>query len=256
MFVRTFLLLIIVAAVMLSLGWVGCSNNRTTTTTITDSYSYAGTISYYFPVSEGQVSTYQVRNADGSTDLVNLQVGPKMELNGQAASIWLSSKNGSNVDTSYSVVTESAVYFYDNARSEPELVLQLPLQPGRAWSRFGYTSIVTGGETTDTTSNPYNDLLYPKDTASTLPDTTQGGYTAKVYPTEGADVITVDKVEMISLSNGNVYSASVRVSNTATDGTTNYYWYVPGIGLTKYVIGATSLYPNGQRIGELVSYHR
>jgi hypothetical protein len=242
MFVRILFSLVIVAVVVLSLGWVGCSDNKSTTTTFTDSNSNAGTIKYYFPVSEGQVSTYQIRNGDGTTHQVTLQVGPETQFNGQTASIWLVNNHSGLIDTSYSVVTSSAVYFYENAHSDPELILQLPLQPGSAWSRFGYTNIETGYGTTDTTT--------------AVIDTTQGRPNAKVFPTEGSDILTVDKVESVTLSDGNVYSSAVRVSNAAANGTTNYYWYVPGIGLTKYVLGATDAYPNGQTMGELVSYHR
>ncbi len=253
MFVRASLFLTVAMAIALSLAWVGCSN-ETKTTTYTDSSTPIGGLAYYFPVNEGSTATYQVVHADGSTELITHRIDAQTEINSSPARIWLTIIGKGSPDTSYTVSTDSAVYVYDNTRSIPEQVLHLPLRPGSSWERYSYGNIGTGfsdnGGTNDGSGQTGSDTVkYPVDTNGS-------GFNSKVIPTDGSNVLTIDRVETLVLSNGDVYAGALRVSNSMNTSGVNHYWYVPGIGLTKYVVGASDSYPNGQTMGELVAYHK
>lgn len=67
--------------------------------------------------------------------------------------------------------------------------------------------------------------------------------------------MTVDKLESIELTSGRYFSGVYRVSNDAGANTRNYYWYAPGVGLVKYVLGAVdSNDPTGGIQAELIDY--
>jgi len=247
MALRALLFVITVLAVALCFGWVGCTN-ETTSTLDSSGYTTTGQLNSYFPTNQGRVSTFQIRQADGSTELITMTAGPQTTISNRPATMWLV-KHGNNApDTSYSVVTDSSVYFYENAGATPERILKLPLQPGNTWDRYTYIDINTGIDSGNGGGGP-----------DTLQGTNGGGMrgiNAKSFPTEGANTLRIDKSETVSLSNGEVYAGAVRVSNTNDNGLTNYYWYVPGLGLTKYLLGAGSATSTAQTTGELVSYYR
>ena len=57
------------------------------------------------------------------------------------------------------------------------------------------------------------------------------------------------------MTNGDYYTAAYRISTETAGVLTNYYWFVPGVGLVKYVTGATDDNPaNGDVVGELMEY--
>jgi hypothetical protein len=67
--------------------------------------------------------------------------------------------------------------------------------------------------------------------------------------------MTVEEAGTLYLTNGDYYTAAYRVSTETGGVLTNYYWFVPGVGLVKYVIGATEDNPaNGNIVGELMEY--
>ncbi len=246
MMLRALLLVITILAVVLCFGWVGCSNETTSTLDSTGLAS-TGQLNSYFPSNQGRVSTFQVRQADGTTELITMTAEARTSLANRPATMWLV-KHGNNApDTSYSVVTDSAVFFYENAGATPEKVLELPLQPGNTWDRYAYIDINTGIDSGNGGNGP-----------DTLQGTDGGmrGINAKSFPTEGANTLRIDQSETVTLSNGEVYASAIRVSNTNTNGLTNYYWYVPGLGLTKYTLGAGNSTSSAQTVGELVNYYR
>ena len=87
-------------------------------------------------------------------------------------------------------------------------------------------------------------------------DSDNGGVVGKVFPTTGSNVRWVARVETITLNDGVVFSGAAKVVNQLSNGSTNQYWFAPGFGLVRYVIGATQSYPNGQQVGELVSFSK
>jgi hypothetical protein len=77
------------------------------------------------------------------------------------------------------------------------------------------------------------------------------------FPTDGALEMLVEGIETIELESGNVYTNAIRISNSGSSGRMNYYWYVRGAGLVKYVINAQGPDDDsGQIVGELVSFSR
>jgi len=130
------------------------------------------------------------------------------------------------------------LYYYSATNADPEKILQVPLSNGSSWATSDvvsddFTDIITGTKT-DSTNNP--------------------NINSKNFPTVTAVNFTVEATESIQLNTGNSYSQAVRLS-TPNGTRKNYYWYAPGIGLVRYVIGAsTSSYPNGDIVGEIDSY--
>ena len=202
---------------LLCVGWIGCSTNSGSSVGSPEAHGI-GDIARYFPLDEGYSTFYRIRHCDGTNEVATFKVGREVIIGGTSAVEWLSSDDG-GFDTSYFEVTDSAIYYYRYTAYPREKILQLPLEPGNSWSRY---------------SDSENDT------------DTDGGFTG---------TMTVEQIERLELSSGEFYGRALRVSNAGAAGTTNYYWYVSGIGLVKYVIGATSnSYPEGKIVGELVLY--
>ncbi len=78
---------------------------------------------------------------------------------------------------------------------------------------------------------------------------------SKNLPIIGEVTMTVEEATALQLEEiDNSYSSAVRISVPSSSTKTNYYWFVQGVGLVKYVIGATDSYTNGEIVAELVNY--
>jgi hypothetical protein len=67
--------------------------------------------------------------------------------------------------------------------------------------------------------------------------------------------LTVVGVDFVSLKAGSSYSHAVKIVNIGSDGTNNAYWFAPGVGLVKYILGVSHNDPTtGNVVGELVSF--
>jgi len=85
-----------------------------------------------------------------------------------------------------------------------------------------------------------------------LPDPYNGNGAAKNFPTMGSNYLEVSAIEDIKLSNGNSFTQCLKVENGSRS-SSNYYWYAPGVGLVRYVIGVDPQnYPEGEVVGEVV----
>ena len=245
---RTVATLALGAIAILCVSLVGCSDNSGTTSFGTT----GGDVTYYFPVTEGYTTVYEVNNADGSSQTVSFEIGRQVPFGLSTAYEWYVTKGG-NTETSYLLVDDSSVVFYENSRLPGETILSLPLSPGSSWDRFTQTR-----QDTTTTPTYYDNYWKNKlggDDGSTYGDGFDGGmYYQKTFPTEGSNQMTVDAVESVGLSTGAMYSGSIRLRNTGPDGKSNYYWFAPGIGLVKYVIGAGNDYTSGESVGTLVNF--
>ncbi len=247
MYTKKLFLGTLICLVMLGLTWIGCSNEPDSTILYTSAPG-VGSVAQFFPLTTGYTTTYNINNGDGTSGTMTFKVGGKDIINGKSVTEWISyGENG--LDTSWFEMTDSALYYYSSLRSNPEKILELPLTPGNTWARYSQSQ-------NDTYDNDYNDIItdYRYDKFS---DTTKdnGGTVSKTFPTTGANTMTVEGWEEITLSNGDFYSRAIRVSNKGAAGTTNYYWYVAGVGLVKYVIGASGeAYSHGDVVGELVLY--
>lgn len=234
-----------IVAVMLiisAFAW-GCSGHFVTAS---DPVSFSGTdVVEYFPLDESYQSTFELTELNRSSQFIIFKVGKKIPFLEDSAVQWIS-KIGNSVDTGYVVVTSNSLTIYENSNSDGEKVLDIPLTVGKSWSR--YSSISAGDDdfTIIITDNKLtNDTVIVGDS----------GAATKSFPTDGSSVMTVDRYESIQLSNGDYYSNTVRISNSGGGSTRNYYWFAPGIGLVKYVIGSLdSNEPSGNIKAELVSH--
>ncbi len=199
----------------------------------------------YFPLNPGYSLTYEISTAYGSSELISYTVGRQVSFQGGQATEWINSDNGRK-DTSYFVLNGSSLIFYEGIQSAPEVILDLPLAVGKSWDRHG----TPGSKITDTTIRA-GDIIIIKDSTGT---NNESGLSSS-FLTEGRAIMTIDKIESIELNNGRYYSGVYRVSNDAGANTRNFYWYAPGVGLIKYVLGAVeSENPSGGVGAELLYY--
>ncbi len=234
----------LVAAAWLALA--GCSESDIIGTSNEPSVD-PHAITFYFPVESGYTSTLEVRESDGRTGTITFKVGDVVPFGSSSAVQWFH-QAGSGFDTSYIRVNGTAIYLYETFSSSPERILQGPLVQGSSWTRYptidtplDTTSIVTG-------ETDLGDLV-DKDG-----DNGGGGGAAKSFPTTGSNEMRVERVETILLTSGSSFAGCAKVTNQLSDGSENQYWFAPGYGLVKYVIGATESFPSGRQTGELVSF--
>jgi len=234
-----------IAAVILILSafaW-GCSGHFVTAS---DPASFSNNdVVEYFPLDESYQATFELKEVNRASEIIVFKVGKKIPFLEDSATLWIS-KIGSSVDTGFVVVSSSSLTIYESSNSAGEKVLDIPLTVGKSWSRF--SSISAGTEDDFTIIITDNKLT--NDTGSTG----DSGVANKSFPTDGSAVMTVDKFESIQLSNGDYYSNTVRISNGGSGSTRNYYWFAPGVGLVKYVIGSLDANdPTGNIKAELIS---
>jgi hypothetical protein len=235
-----------IGVVAMTIGWIGCSD--TTKITTSSNQESAVQVVYYFPLNEGDTTVFDV-TISGITEQKTFVMSGTVKLGISDAQSWVISSGG-NVDTSYLVATDSALYFLETPNASPEKILSLPLTPGASWPRY-YNYDVTGyyynydyygdlgtgtgtGTGTDTTSG--NGQPFGNADSST----TGGDVAAKNYPSDGANTFTVVGTDSVALGTLGSFPDAVKISNIGYGGTTNLYWYVPGIGLVKYMIGTNS----------------
>ena len=213
----------------------GCSDNTIVTYVDGINEESVSQVELYFPLNEGYTTVYTVSSNNGATEeTVTFQASERVPIQGIEAVIWIG-RSDISLDTGYFYAGSAALYYYDDINSVPEKVLDFPLVVGNSWT------------TNDINTNDYTDIITgSKDDG--------GGANSKTFPTISAINFSVDQIEQLVLNSGDYYSNAVRVSSY-TNGKYNYYWYVQGIGLVRYVIGATvSTYPNGEVVGELIEY--
>jgi len=218
---------------------LGCSNNFVQSV---NPYVYGSSASAeYFPLLEGYHTTYQITNSNGSSEIISYTVGREVPFLADSATEWISDDNVSK-KTNYFVMDGNTLKYYENDKSTPEVVLEFPLTLGKTWSRFDNPA----SHINDTGTTVVNPLLK---------DSSNVGVSFVSFLSEGVSLMTVDKIESIELSNGVFYSDAIRVSNDAGGSSHNYFWYAPGVGLVKYVLGAVdSQNPVGAVGSELISY--
>jgi len=243
----TFLLVIIV---FLSFGWYGCSDDTITTNITSDQLTNSSSnASYYFPLSEGYTTIYNITYANGVTERNTFVIGKKQKIQGVDVVEWIENPN-IKPDTSYFRATSNELFYYENINAQAEKVLDLPLTAGHQWSRFNNTGSTTFG------FNDFTDIItgnYQNNDTVTATNNIYNTY--KTLPLTGSGTMVVDNTEDVLLGTGVYYHNAIKMHNDGTNNKKNYYWFVANIGLVKYVIGAT---PNnnssGDIIGELIDY--
>lgn len=242
---KRYLIGFLMAAVFtFTLGWMGCSENESSIISSANDPVVNNTVNY-FPLSEGHKIIYEVTYSNGTIEEVTFTVGAEVPFGVTTATQWFIESNDGSKDTNFIVTSDSSVYLYTDPQAIPEKLLSYPLLPGATWNRY-----VTNEEVLD-------DVLDDNDNPEVDEDDngTENGILLPAYPTTGSGDMVVENAETIALSSGGAYSGSVRIRNNSSTEVKNYYWYTPGIGLTKYIIGTTDqTYPNGQIVGEMVYY--
>lgn len=243
--------LIAVALILTSLI-TGCADNSVST----GGKATAGNrdISYYFPTSEGYTTQYEVSRPNGTSEIITYEVGPQISIQGFNGRKWyVYDKNGSR-STSFIVQTSSDLYFYESITSPAENILSLPLSPGSSWPRFTTNDQTSDGSIDTTGGTGGSGLKGFLDNGTNSNDNKDGSVAGKNFPTDGSNTLLVESIETVVLSSGASFSGAVKLTNGGSGGI-NSYWFAPGVGLVKYVIGAQSADSNdGATVGELFRY--
>ena len=245
---KTLISIGIVMAVFAAVLWVGCSNSSVANLG-TGQASSSAAIEAFFPMTEGYCTTFQLEYAQGYSEIVRFEAGDLVKVQGRDAVEWFNYGNGASLDTTFYRAEGNALYKYENSWADPEKVLELPFTAGRAWEVL---TAVEEYDDTDTTdgggdTNRQQEDLDGADTTST-PLAGPQMFSLSQY-------MVVDGLGELEMSDGTYYSRAVRIRTDSRAGTSNYYWFVAGIGLVKYVVGADFGDPSGGTVtGELVEY--
>jgi len=224
----------------------GCSNNFVPAASYQQTQTDASID--YFPLEEGYVTTYSTVSSSGSSRIISFEVGGESSIGGTPVKQWIVYSSGRK-DTSYFADRTDGLYYYERASSTPEKILAYPIKTGVTWSRYGST-VKTGDESV------LDDVITDnKLTVDSSGEDTNNGYIGlKNFPTEGSSTMLVESIGTVELKNGGYYSQSLHVTNNGPAGTRNHYWFAPGVGLVRYVVGAYDAEGNtGSVVGEMLS---
>ncbi len=200
-------------------------------------------VNQYFPLDPGLTTTYRIDNANGSSSTLSYTVGKPLDYKGRQTYRWIKKESTGAIDTSYFFEAANGLFFVEWLGASTERMLAYPPTVGNSWS--------LSDEVQDTIT-----IGTGIDTSGTGGGGGGGVTLSSNFFVEGNSTLTVASIEGIQLVHGSYYSGTVKVRNDNSNGTSNYYWYAPGIGIVKYVLGATPTLPNGQINGELISYSR
>jgi len=229
-----------------AITWYGCSDHTVKNIVSADEWPAETGESYFLPLEQGFTVIYEVTRADGSSNMITLEMGKMVQMGAIMAYEWFSD-DGSTRDTGYIAAGVDAAYFYESANSEAEKMIELPPAVGDSWERF---SEEYGGE-------DWVDILSGQTDGDDEQDA-QDDAIAKVLPSEGGNIMTVVAIEDVQLSNGQQFNGAVKICNeSSAQGKVNYYWYVNRIGLVKYMLGVSEgSNPRIEVTGELLEYGR
>jgi hypothetical protein len=226
-------LAIVILVFSAALMWAGCTDNNDVIVSSYENNQLSGVESYY-PLTQGYQTVYAVHDIGGFNRTVTNRITGTDTSMGYTL-VRQTSHSGQTVDTGFFYIGSGAILYFDYPAGAPEKFLQTPLSNGSAWNRF------------QSSQDDFTDILADLDKGN--------GSNAKTVPTEGSSVMVVKGTEFVTLSGGDSYSYAVKVENTGSNGAKNAYWFVPGIGLVKYIHGVAPNNPTtGNVVGELVSY--
>lgn len=205
----------------------------------------AGAMAAYFPNAYGWTSVFNVSSSSGSAELT-FYVGGQTTVQGQTAYRWLIIPTQGSPDTNFVVIGPTTMLVYQDSLSttSPEHLLQAPLTAGSSWYRYPELVDIYS----DTTSILTDITGGKMDTTGTEPGV------RKLLPIDGGNELTVAGIVELTTMYNRHFSGVVKLVNTERDGSTNNYWFAPGVGLVKYVIGITSQNPDGVIVGEIADY--
>ncbi len=251
-------LLATAVALLAVIVWIGCSKSPV-------SYETSGDISAmsltsYFPLTSGTNLDFRViDNSTGDTTRQRYIVGGSIPYSGtQTIFTWLSFDvdHPFYTDTGYLCLDDDVLYYYDDLYMRPEAILSTPFTIGKTWQRFTTSKgILDSGAVIDINYDynyiKYNDSGLSSDNDGLNP-ITDGGWSFKNFPSSGSNSYEICTIEDITLVSGVTYHNCIKVGSK--NGDYNYnYWYAPGIGLVKYILGENpDDYPDGKIVGERV----
>lgn len=234
----------LIVAAIIAFAVFGCTRHSSNDPTL-PMPTGGSAMASYFPATDGWTSVFDV-SSNGSSGTLTFYVGGEVSVQGQDGYRWVIIPSQGSPDTNYVVVGQTSLLVYQDSLSSPEHLLQLPLTHGSSWLRFpeqaeqyldtaSILTDITGGKLDTTTEGP-------------------GPQVRKLLPVEGGNELTVAAIEELTTAGDRHFSGAVKISNTDRDGSTNSYWFVAGVGLVKYVIGATTQNPDGVTVGEIIDY--
>jgi len=254
---QSFIVAFLFAAIAV-ISWIGCSGTDSAVAPVADSDPE---VPAYFPLKTGNSLQFmEVDNTLNDTAYHWFTIGAGVCINEHQVYTWIEeiSDRPAAIDTGYLFYENDAVYYFESACDIPEKLLACPLEVGSVWLRYDIS------ETQFNDTNNLIDIITEYDDGkSTDGDGVQGGFlgdgtdddgplAAKCFPTIGANYFMISAVENLILDNGNHFEDCLKVENNAGDAS-NFYWYAPGVGLVKYVIGVDSeSYPEGEVVGQIV----
>ena len=242
----------IALAILIIVGLTSCSDDSVTVAPIDSATTNTSAATTYFPLDEGYTSIYSIKGTDGISHTVTFRVGDEIQTLDGSVIEWISNDPRTGLDTGFFQVTSTAIFYRESITSAPEKIIQLPLIVGQTWDRFDDSDVKI---TADFES--FEDVLVEGIKSDFVPDTADISIAGaqKNLPIIGEAIMTVEEADALHLNNGDYYTAAYRVSTETSGVLTNYYWFVPGVGLVKYVIGATDDNPaNGSVVVELMEY--
>jgi hypothetical protein len=238
------LVLKLLIAAVIAIVVFGCTQQSTNDPSLSMAGA-AGAMAAYFPSAQGWTSVFDVSSSGSSAELT-FYVGGQTVVQGQTAYRWVIIPSQGTPDTNYVVVGPTSVLVYQDTLSttSAEHLLQAPLTAGSSWYR--YPELV---DATQDTLSILTDINGGK-----MDTTVPGPGVRKLLPVDGGNELTVEAVEELSTMYNRHFSGVVKISNTDRNGSINSYWFAPGVGLVKYVIGATTQNPDGVTVGEIADY--
>jgi hypothetical protein len=239
----------LVAAAVVALLWPGCSDSPTDNSAIGETTL---DVSTYFPLNPGSSLQYmETSNVFDRTSYYWCYVGEGVNIGGCIVYPWIrqNANYPSAVDTGYLFAEGDGIYCFESSDATPEKLLESPLEIGNSWLRYDLSQNLIDIDDIIAITTDGNNIKPADGTHDTLPN---GGIVTKSYPTIGSNYLEISAIEHILLDNGSELDDCLKVENEVS-GASNYYWYAPGVGLVRYVIGVDTVnYPEGELVGEII----
>lgn len=231
-------------ALTAGIGLLGCSDNTIEhITSISDRNASDTQGPSYFPLEEGFEITYAVTQ-NGVTEYQEFWIGESRTIDEVTYYPWIT-KQQLRVDTAWFRETSTGLYYYTSLTATPERVLAYPVTTGAVWSRYDVDNI-------DGDQTGIDDYLGGDDQVSSEQDGDEP--IVGDFPVTGSGNLTAESIGTLELDSGVRYSGALKIHNTGSGGY-NCYWFVPGIGLARYAVGACET--DGKTasvVGEMVDY--
>jgi len=241
-------------------GFYGCSDDSPTDAELSASVNALNAVAQYFPVQEGIYTDFTITdNSDASVSHQRIAIGKSVRVNGRQAYQWLFTNldNPLQVDTGYLFGENNALYYFETGDEQAEKMLEAPFIQGRTWERYVVDI---------TTSDNDNSYSYALDSNLTgysgkdYDDEAQNDYVnydelgpAETTPISGSNELKIRAVdEALETEDGMDFSNCLRVENK-DGGYVNRYWYAAGVGLVRYALRVSEVFPDGEIVGEVTS---